>query len=45
MDERVRDEHRRNQGVVREIGTPFPSGETYPSAPNCRCHIAPVVKI
>lgn len=45
-DGRVRDEHVRNDGVVVDKGSIFPSGERIPAenSPNCRCVIAPVVK-
>jgi len=40
-DERVRPSHRENDGEVRLIGEPFPSGESYPGAASigCRCHL------
>lgn len=43
-DEDVRDEHQINNGVIREVGQPFPNGERYPgeSSINCRCTIISV---
>lgn len=43
-DSKVRDSHMQNAAAgPRPVGTPFPSGETYPSAPNCRCCLSPHV--
>ena len=43
-DEKVRESHVANGSVgPLPIGSTFPSGETYPSAPNCRCTLSPVV--
>lgn len=45
MDERTRATHKDNHGVVRDSGTPFPSGEVYPGqhSPNCRCTLSPYI--
>lgn len=44
-DEEVRPEHKSNASVgPLPVGSTFPSGETYPNAPNCRCCISPVIK-
>lgn len=44
-DDRVRDEHRANDGVVVSADGEFPSGEHYPgeNSINCRCALAPAV--
>ena len=43
-DSNVRPEHQANADVgPLPIGSTFPSGETYPSAVNCRCTLAPVI--
>ena len=43
-DSDVREEHQANANAgPLPIGSTFPSGETYPSAPNCRCTISPVI--
>lgn len=44
-DDRVRDEHVMNAGVIVDTGGAFPDGEHYPgeSSINCRCALAPAV--
>ncbi len=44
-DDRVRDEHVINNGVVVATGDTFPDGEAYPGelSINCRCALAPAV--
>jgi SPP1 gp7 family putative phage head morphogenesis protein len=45
-DDRTRDEHKYDTGVGGEIvalGEKFSNGVEYPSEPNCRCTIAPVL--
>lgn len=44
-DEKVRDEHVENDGVIVAKGGVFPSGEEYPAhkSINCRCVLAPAV--
>ncbi len=44
-DDRVRDEHVLNAGVIVDTGGAFPDGEHYPgeSSINCRCALAPAV--
>lgn len=44
-DDKVRDEHKMNDGVIVEKGRAFPSGEHYPAehSVNCRCVLAPAV--
>lgn len=44
-DDRVRDQHVRNDNVTVDIGAPFPSGQTHPGegplSVNCRCSLTP----
>lgn len=44
-DDRVRDEHVENNGVIVAKGGAFPSGEAYPAehSVNCRCVLLPAV--
>lgn len=44
-DDKVRDEHQLNAGVIVSTNEAFPSGEHYPgeSTINCRCVLAPAV--
>lgn len=44
-DEKVRPEHRLNDGVIVATGAAFPNGEHYPGelTINCRCALAPAV--
>lgn len=44
-DDKVRDEHRMNDGVIVATNATFPNGESYPGefTINCRCAIAPAV--
>jgi HK97 family phage portal protein len=44
-DEKVRDEHVENDGVIVPKGGAFPNGEEYPAhrSINCRCVLAPAV--
>lgn len=44
-DDRVRDEHAANAGVIVSTNETFPNGESYPgeSTINCRCVLAPAV--
>jgi len=43
MDDRVRLEHAAMNGEVVVKGKPFSNGLLYPSEPNCRCALLPVV--
>lgn len=43
LDDRVRAEHKALNGKKVEKGKAFPNGLTYPSEPNCRCALLPVV--
>ena len=43
MDDRTRDEHAAMNGEVVVKGKPFSNGLLYPSEPNCRCALLPVV--
>ena len=42
-DERVRPEHAAMDGETVELDEPFSNGLMYPSEPNCRCTIIPIV--
>ncbi len=44
-DDKVRDEHKMNDGVIVAKGASFPNGEHYPAehSVNCRCVLAPAV--
>lgn len=44
-DDKVRDEHQLNAGVIVPPGASFPSGESYPGEHtiNCRCVLAPAI--
>uniref|UniRef100_A0A6H1ZUN6 Putative portal protein n=1 Tax=viral metagenome TaxID=1070528 RepID=A0A6H1ZUN6_9ZZZZ len=44
MDDRVRDEHAAMNGEVVDLDKPFSNGLMFPSEPNCRCTILPVIK-
>ena len=44
MDDRVRDAHAAMNGEVRLLDKPFSNGLMFPSEPNCRCAILPVVE-
>lgn len=43
MDDRVREEHASMNGEVRLLDEPFSNGLMFPSEPNCRCALLPVV--
>lgn len=47
LDDRVRDEHVMNEGVIVDKDGSFPNGENFPGEHtiNCRCAIAPVIDI
>ncbi len=44
MDDRVRDEHAAMNGEVVGLNESFSNGEMFPSSPNCRCTILPVIE-
>jgi len=43
MDDRVRDEHAAMNGEVVDLDKPFSNGLMFPSEPNCRCTVLPVI--
>lgn len=47
LDDRVRDEHVMNEGIIVDKDSTFPNGESFPGEHtiNCRCAIAPVIDI
>lgn len=42
-DDRTRDEHLAMDGEIVKVGKNFSNGLPYPSEPNCRCVISPVI--
>jgi len=44
MDDRVRDEHAMMNGEKVKLNEAFSNGEQYPSEPNCRCSVLPIVE-
>jgi len=44
MDDRVREEHAAMNGEIVDLDKPFSNGLMFPSEPNCRCTILPVIK-
>jgi HK97 family phage portal protein len=44
-DGKTRDEHLVMDGEIVANGKQFSNGEMFPSSPNCRCTIAPVVRV
>ncbi|XOB41785.1 MAG: phage portal protein [Candidatus Nealsonbacteria bacterium] len=45
LDDRTRDEHLMMDGEIVGKDAPFSNGLDYPSEPNCRCTVAPVVNL
>jgi HK97 family phage portal protein len=45
LDDRVRDEHLALDGEIVALDENFSNGLDYPQEPNCRCTIAPVVRM
>jgi len=45
MDDRVRDEHLMMDGEIVAKGRAFSNGLMFPSEPNCRCTVAPVINL